>query len=819
MMMNRLAPLLVSLFLAILTCSTALIAPTPLLAQSESALALDEQDYYDWNAVANRAEEALAAGRASTQAFDSLRQDLVTWRSKFQAAQSLNAAQISTLQVRIKSLGPRPKEGEIEGEQISALRSDLERQYWELRTPVLEATEAYTYADSLVSQVDRLLRERQQHEILERGPIPLNPAHLESVVRDFKKIRRILATESSTATDLLREQGTWWDTFIALLAVPAIALVLLVRGRNWFQRLVNWMVSRGGGSHRYLVVAMIVSLGQVILPVTGIVLLTAVLIATGVLGASGEALVTRTVPAMGMAFFTARWLGGQVFPRMSNWPTPLDLTRKERARGRLLSSALGVLVAVALSLREIFSIFPLEPGTGAVLAFPVIVLSAMCLAALSYLIMLHAQRSSAHKATDQSEPDAPDAPDERSFIDRIMLLIAQAGMIFALLGPVLALFGFTRAGIYFTVAPIMSLGLLALENYLMRLAVGIFGLFSPAGKKATDGLWPVLINFAIFVASLPLLAMIWGVRRADIAEFWNLIREGVEIGGTRISPGTILIFAAVFGVVYLLAGLFKGALRNSILPRTKLDEGAKNAVVAGVGYLGVFLAVLAAMSAAGIGLSNLAIVAGALSVGIGFGLQNIVSNFVSGLIMLIERPVSEGDWVEVGGVMGTVRKIAVRATTIETFDRTDVIVPNSDFISTQVTNWTHDNLSGRLILPVGVAYGSDTRKVAEILQEIAEAHPLVIVNPPPMIAFQNFGADALEFEIRVILRDITFGLATRTELNHRIAERFAEEGIEIPFAQRDIWLRNPEVLRAPGPDRPEPVPPNPHPLHPNEDRR
>lgn len=295
---------------------------------------------------------------------------------------------------------------------------------------------------------------------------------------------------------------------------------------------------------------------------------------------------------------------------------------------------------------------------------------------------------------------------------------------------------------------------------------------------------------ALIVTALPLVALIWGVSGADLSSALLILFSDIKVGDAVISIQDIFWAVAVLMLGIWLTRLFQRFLRAAVLRSAGLAPGARAAIDAGIGYAGVLLALLLAISAAGVNLSNLAIIAGALSVGIGFGLQNVVSNFVSGLILLIERPIQPGDWIEVGGFSGYVKRINVRSTEITTFDRASVIVPNSELISASVVNWTHRSLVGRAIVRVGVGYDSDPDQVARILSETALAHENVLKTPAPWIVFADFGASSLDFEIRCYLRDINGKLGVESDLRFALLKRLKEEGIEIPFPQRVVEIKS-----------------------------
>ena len=747
-----------------------------------SAQLTDRQsEYYQgWISTADRAEDVIEANRASNASLENLRSEINTYRADFNKARGANTERIQTLENQIKALGPKPEDGSSEPEDISRLREHLENQLNSLRVPRIISEEAYTRANGLISEIDQIIRERQTKELLERGPSPLNPVYWGPAWVDITEAARSLFNEvtRNLRTDVVHEQMRGRSLQIILLTIAGA--VLLLYGRRWSEQAGEYLRqlgARGSGVWTF-----VVSLFRIILPWIGVYALVQAVVLTGVLGLRGT-LLFQNIPYWAAIVLYFDWIGRQIYLIGASQ----NFERFSAKRITELRVYIDLL-AVMLILHEMAVLFEqienISDATRAVVSFPVVLATALLLLRVRQI--------------RQAPADAESSPTRLAGFTQLVEFIRRALFLLGIVTPFLAAFGYINAAEAVVFPAVKTLVLIAALVILQRFFSLVYGWITGQGESAKDSLFSVLVGFVLAIGSLPILAIYWGARETDLMEAWSRLLLGFDIGGVRISPSNFMTFVAVFAIGYTLTRLLQGGLRNSLLPKTSIDPGGQNAIVAGTGYVGIFLAALAAIIVAGFDLSSLAIVAGALSVGIGFGLQTIVSNFVSGIILLVERPISKGDWIDVNGMMGYVRDISVRSTRIETFDRTDVIVPNSDLISGVVTNYTRGNTIGRVIVPVGVAYGTDTRVVETILGEIANAHPMGLANPAPSVVFQGFGADSLDFEIRAILRDVNWVLSVKSDMNHEINRRFVAEGIEIPFAQRDVWLRNAEVLKEAG---------------------
>ena len=266
----------------------------------------------------------------------------------------------------------------------------------------------------------------------------------------------------------------------------------------------------------------------------------------------------------------------------------------------------------------------------------------------------------------------------------------------------------------------------------------------------------------------------------------------------------LLLFALVLAGEYVLRHFFT----RRLLKRTSLDASLQYAIARISGYLFILLGFYMALTAVGLNLSSLAVVAGAVGIGIGFGLQNIIHNFVSGIIILAERPISLGDRIEVAGVAGTVSRIRLRSTEIITNDNISIIVPNSDFITHPVTNWSHGDVRVQIRVPIGVAYGTDVEKLKTVLLEVAAENSHVLKQPAPTAFFEAFGDSALLFELGVWTSTMTHSPRRfRSELNFAMERKLREHNIQMPFPQRDLHLKSGAFVVQPAPATATPDPP------------
>lgn len=314
-----------------------------------------------------------------------------------------------------------------------------------------------------------------------------------------------------------------------------------------------------------------------------------------------------------------------------------------------------------------------------------------------------------------------------------------------------------------------------------------------AGPNPDDGLlrWLFiqLTGLAWVMAALVGSFLAWDARGNILQGFYTFIGKPIAIGKVQLSILGLMYALLVLFITYVVTRLGRYLLQEKILAGRNLERGVKDSTTAISVYLLWALGIIVSLGVLGVSTTSLAVVFGALSIGIGFGLQNIFNNFISGIILLIERPIQVGDAVEVNGIWGEVRKINVRSTVVQTYDNASLIIPNSDFISSQVTNWSFKDQRLRRKITVGVAYGSDIEAVRKTLLAIATDTPNVLKYPPPDVHFLDHGDSALIFMLRYWTH-VDFFYSTSTDIRFAIDRLFREQGIEIAFPQRDLHIRS-----------------------------
>ena len=395
----------------------------------------------------------------------------------------------------------------------------------------------------------------------------------------------------------------------------------------------------------------------------------------------------------------------------------------------------------------------------------------------------------------------PRTPEVLPFSRRAVRFVAWAGIAALLVSAVANLLGNVSLAEMLTVG-IVDSGYVGLVLYagvtvfasVIRLVLArrVLSRFSIVTQHAG----PLLDSFTRLLGLAALLG--WALAVLNMFRVYRPIKDAVtgvlsyqiKFGEISLTLGGVLLFFFSVWMAFWVAKTVRLVLKEDVLPRMSLPRGVDNSISSLSYYALVMLGLFVALAAAGFEVSQLAIVVGALGVGIGFGLQNVVNNFVSGLILMFERPIQPGDVVEITGTSGKVREIGMRATTLTTFEGADVVVPNGALLNEKLINWTLSNMDRRVDVNVGVAYGSDPRRVIDLLLQVTKSAPGVTSDPEPAVVFVGFGAHSLDFSIRAWTHEFGEWVTIRTELTMRVYEALKAAGIEIPFPQQDLHLRS-----------------------------
>ncbi|TQV83526.1 mechanosensitive ion channel family protein [Denitrobaculum tricleocarpae] len=809
----------------LLLLGTAVFSPVPgVLGFTNPASAQEtfEDSIAKWSRLLDRVQQEVAEDSITPERIDQIRNSLSAVRSEAEVLRDAANAELGPLRNKLDALGPRPEESEPpEPEAIAVQREEIMTDISAQTAKLKQIELALSRVNEAESSAIAVIRDRRIADIMTVSPFPLAPQTIEQALPEFLEVLRLIVESPVTWWQSLRENELRGSLFAKLAFQLTIAIAI-----GWGVRrlLFHWFgrdASLENPSY-----------------------------ARRLSGAIGEGLANGVVPAMILAAFLPQALGEQsllsglfqsvavifcvaaifvilasalpravLAPDLPNWRL-LPLTAQNARTISRVTPVLALIFAIDAFFVEImpalgqYALYRPSEEQRSLYLFVTNVLEAIGVLTLCRASLWRADPTAPGMSAEQVQK-ATQGPWHLWWMLRYLAAILAAITLLS------SFFSYVVLGAQLINSLVLSgaiAGALFLLRGLGREIIGAvlrtemirtqIGLVHSTRKLLKFWL-RAAFDLIVLITGFILISPLWGLPFGDVARVAVSVLRGVKIGSVTISPGDVLVAIVVFLVILLVTRFLQRLLSEQVLPNTRMDSGVQNSLTAGTGYIGLTIAATLAITTLGLDLSNIAIIAGALSVGIGFGLQNIVNNFVSGLILLIERPIKVGDWIVIGGNEGFVKSIKVRATEIETFQRASIIIPNSELVSNAVTNWTHKDRYGRVEVVVGVAYGSDVDKVMDILMTCLKEHEKIMTWPEPQVIFQDFADSSLNFEARGFIAQVELRVPVGSQLRIAINRAFVEAGIEIPFPQRDVNIKDIDRLENAIANRSSTQPPEP----------
>ncbi|MCW0375820.1 hypothetical protein NB691_002654 [Xanthomonas sacchari] len=736
-------------------------------------------------------------------------QDLVTQVSDAsndaQTAVDALAPQLAQVEARLQQLGPAATG---DSPDIAAQRKALTKQRDSLDSGVKRGKLMVVEARQLADEIERARAEHFSQELSLRSPSPLSPALWKQIAADFPddqaKLLALYTLGMQSLQDAIAEHGSG-----ALGVGIAIALILLFPLRyllRWLGK--RYAVSRAPGSRlRRSGLAIWFLLLGTLTPGLAALALAEALRSIDAVPERLDAVLNGFVVVSFAAAFMGSLGASVLLPNQPSWRLfPIDDATARRLRKYTwATAALAWLSSMLLVINQ--AARTSDSATVAADGVIALVYGVLILATLTSLSRLR-RRQYAEAAAQALANAQPPPPGQHGGALALIGVLVKVAVVVALLA---ALLGYLHLGLFITrqiiwitmivgairllmtFADDFALWLFASEGRIGRAANGAFGVRSSSLEQA-GVLTSALIRVVLLLIGVGALLMPFGTNVSIVSDWFSLLSDGI-----RLSDKVVLYPGAIArAVLVLLLGLgvmqyLHRWLTQTYLPKTELDDGSRNSISTVARYVGIILAALWALAALGIGLERIALVVSALSVGIGFGLQSITQNFVSGLILLAERPVKIGDWIKIGDQEGDVRRISVRATEIQVGDRSTLIVPNSELITKTLRNMTLAGPLGRVQIQFAVSLGTDVVKLRALLLELYAAHPGVLDDPAPSVFIDSIanGHVTLNSFAYVASPRLTYG--TRSELFFALLQRLAEEGIALESPQEVKLLRDPQA--------------------------